>query len=388
MLRSEETRDTQFYNRVFQKTIELIVSDMTVKGDWENELLKAQIILRQLKALQDQRIEAGDLYHKLLDLRKFESNHPLSQLLRLAVKAFSENTFDSEFEDAYHKQLSLCSSAIPRDTTHNLWIVKPANLSRGRNIKMCDSLSEIKALTDDSKLKSARPQWIIQKYIESPLLITGRKFDIRLYVLITSMNPFTLWFYQEYYIRLSPLKYSTADKHTASIHLTNFSVSKYVAVSEDEVFKERMLSRSQFREYLSQTVGLNAGDLVESRIKSMLTKMFAGAPMLISPRANTFEMLGVDVLIDEDLTPWVLEVNASPSMEMGTSVTAQVITKVSEDLIQVIVDENLASRDQSLTEIGGFELLAKSPRTDYDDASLAIAGLGVKGQRITDLSLI
>lgn len=388
MLRSDQTRDAEFYSKVFQKTIELIVSDMMVKGHLVNELTRAQSILKQLKTLLSQKIEIRQVYQQLVSFNKLGNNHLLSKMLQFAVKSFSRESFDREFEDNYHNLLELFSTAIPKDTIHNLWIIKPANLSRGRNIKMCSSLSEIRSLTDDGKFKSMNSQWIIQKYIENPLLITGRKFDIRLYVLITSMNPFTLWFYREYYIRLSPLKYSTDDKNTASIHLTNFSVSKYVAVSEDEVYKERMLSRSQFREYLSQTVSLNAGDLLEVRIKSLLKKMFAGAPALISDRPNTFEMLGVDILIDEDLIPWVLEVNASPSMEMGTSVTTQVITRVSEDLIKVVIDENLGNKNPTQTEIGRFELLMKYPKNDYEDLSLEITGLGIKGQHIADLSLI
>ncbi len=361
---------------------------MTAIGDLASNIRKAQNIAKQFGILSNQKIPAFEKYQKLLEFNGLNRDHPISKLLRCSTKAVCSESPDQSTESELGQLIGVLGNTIPKNTLHNLWIVKPANLSRGRNIKMCSSLSEIWTMIDEAKFKSTTSQWIIQKYIENPFLITGCKFDIRLYVLITSMNPFTLWFYRDYYIRLSPLKYSTEDKNTPSIHLTNFSVSKYVPVSENEVYKERMLSRRQFREYLSASKGLDAADRLESRIKSMLKKMFAGAPAVIAIRPNTFEMLGVDVLIDEELNPWVLEVNASPSMEMGTSVTTEVVTKVSEDLIKIVVDENFGNKDPTKSEIGSFEKLMKYSKNSFDDVTLETITLCAKGSRIAELSLV
>jgi hypothetical protein len=38
--------------------------------------------------------------------------------------------------------------------------------------------------------------------------------------------------------------------------------------------------------------------------------------MSLPPR-STFQFFGLDFLVDEDLVPWLLEVNATPSMKVG-----------------------------------------------------------------------
>ena len=42
---------------------------------------------------------------------------------------------------------------------------------------------------------------IVQKYIEQPQIILGKKFDIRQWVLVTSLNPLTVYIWRQPYIR-------------------------------------------------------------------------------------------------------------------------------------------------------------------------------------------
>lgn len=44
---------------------------------------------------------------------------------------------------------------------------------------------------------------VISKYIKNPLLLRGYKFDLRIYVLVTSMNPLEAFIYNEGFARVS-----------------------------------------------------------------------------------------------------------------------------------------------------------------------------------------
>ena len=99
-----------------------------------------------------------------------------------------------------------------------LWIFKPCASSQGKGIFVTDNLDEV-------PLKS---NFMVSEYVSRPLLINGLKFDLRLYVAITSVNPLKIYLYDEGLARFATEKYegSISDTKNVFAHLTNYSINK------------------------------------------------------------------------------------------------------------------------------------------------------------------
>lgn len=94
--------------------------------------------------------------------------------------------------------------------------MKPAAKSRGRGIQVVNELTAI----------SYGEPVVIQRYIKNPLLINGYKFDMRIYVVVTSVNPLEAFLYKDGFGRFSTIPFSLNpnDKGNKYIHLTNVSI--------------------------------------------------------------------------------------------------------------------------------------------------------------------
>lgn len=68
---------------------------------------------------------------------------------------------------------------------------------------------------------------IVQHYVKNPLLIGGYKFDLRLYVLVPSFRPLTVYIYREGLVRFGTEKFSLSNLNNRFAHLTNSSLNKF-----------------------------------------------------------------------------------------------------------------------------------------------------------------
>ena len=108
----------------------------------------------------------------------------------------------------------------------NAWIVKPGeNTNRGTGITVVKTLRDVQAIIGRSTGRHNDRTFIIQKYIDYPLLVHKRKFDFRCFGMCTSINGSLKGYcYQDGYVRTSCREYTLDDVTDQYIHLTNDAI--------------------------------------------------------------------------------------------------------------------------------------------------------------------
>lgn len=120
-----------------------------------------------------------------------------------------------------------------RKNPQSTWIMKPCGKSQGAGIFLINKLSKLKKWSRESRTvfnpNLVKESYVISRYIDNPLLMGGRKFDMRLYVLVTSFRPLKVYLYKHGFGRFCTVKYddSVNEMDNMYIHLTNVSIQKH-----------------------------------------------------------------------------------------------------------------------------------------------------------------
>jgi tubulin polyglutamylase TTLL1 len=112
-----------------------------------------------------------------------------------------------------------------------VWIMKPTNRAQGKGIFIISKLAQIKKWSSSARWAAVplKDTYLISRYVENPLLIGGKKFDLRLYVLVTSYKPLRAYRYVHGFARFCTTAYTSdvADLDNPFIHLTNVAIQKH-----------------------------------------------------------------------------------------------------------------------------------------------------------------
>jgi tubulin polyglutamylase TTLL9 len=118
-----------------------------------------------------------------------------------------------------------------RKSPNAIWIMKPVAKAQGKGIFMVTNLNQVNAWKNSLKggqENIINETYIAQRYISNPLLVGGKKFDLRIYSLVTNYNPLTVYLYRTGFARFTHHRYSTSaeDISNTLIHLTNVAIQK------------------------------------------------------------------------------------------------------------------------------------------------------------------
>lgn len=242
------------------------------------------------------------------------------------------------------------------------FIIKPDHNCQGRGVFLTRNMNQI----------NRSDIMVAQQYVARPLLIEGKKFDLRIYVLVTSCNPLRVYLFKDGLVRMCTADYVTPNAENMEqrfMHLTNYAVNKHSnnfelnkQATDDgngskrslrwffawlkESYKEERVDalwdkigdiclksilavqpmlaqeyRSTFAKNIRKTVSSAPSGgrdtslplISEPERPVSAQETTSSIPANSSTASSSFSILGMDVLVDEQLKPWLLEVNHLPS---------------------------------------------------------------------------
>nr|CAD7423805.1 unnamed protein product [Timema monikensis] len=235
--------------------------------------------------------------------------------------------------------------AYARNRKNRTYICKPDTGSQGRGIFLTKNVKDIKL----------HERMICQLYLSKPFLVDGFKFDLRVYVLITSCDPLRVYVYNDGLARFATSRYqepTTTNTSNVFMHLTNYSVNKHsrTYVIDDQAGSKRKIST--LNSWL-QSKDYNVVNLWTDIDEVIIKTIVAAHPILrhsyhacFTAHDFTyacFELLGFDILLDNSLKPYILEVNHSPSYHTDACIDREVKEALLTDTFQIL---NLIQTDK------------------------------------------
>ncbi|KAM9068567.1 tubulin polyglutamylase TTLL11 isoform X4 [Sarcophilus harrisii] len=274
------------------------------------------------------------------------------------------------------------------------FIVKPDGGCQGDGIYLIKDPSDIRIA---GNLQS-RPA-VVQEYICKPLLIDKLKFDIRLYVLLKSLEPLEIYIAKDGLSRFCTEPYQEpnfGNLHHVFMHLTNYSLNIHSGnfIHSDNVNTGSKRTFSSILCRLSSK-GIDIkkiwSDIISLVIKTVIAltpelKVFYQSDIPTGrPGPTCFQILGFDILLMRNLKPILLEVNANPSMrieheqELSPGVFENVPSLVDEEVKVAVIRDTLRlvdplknkkkeNRSEQCNKISGMREESRTDEADIFDA--------------------
>lgn len=218
------------------------------------------------------------------------------------------------------------------------FIVKPEASCQGRGIYLTRNYENVDPMD----------HVVIQNYIEKPFLIDGLKFDLRIYVLLAGCDPLRIYIHKEGLARFATEEYhppSNGNIENLCMHLTNYAINKKnknFVFNKDQAKSSEGHKRSLSALFSSLEAKGHDTALLMHKIERMIVKMFCSVQPILAHNYSScqpqslkndmcFEILGLDILLDHKLTPYLIEVNHTPSFNTDTPLDKAVKRAVIKD---------------------------------------------------------
>jgi len=240
-----------------------------------------------------------------------------------------------------------------------MWIMKPTLGSGGVGITLHTGTKEFEQFRKCLKAGKDMPntnKFIIQEYVQHPLLIHDKKFDMRIYMLIASSNPYLI-FYHKGYLRRAVLNYD--DKSTSkTVFLTN---THFQSLEQQFELADHIWGWERFQKYLADNNVAGAhyvSTVLDSAIKKVILFNFWSARDELVRRKGTYHLFGLDFMIDDELRVHFIEANGFPGYTWSKDFPTRTMVTSLIDLIIELHESPQAFEHMTRGDTyGDFELL-------------------------------
>eukprot|EP01066_Platyproteum_vivax_P015778 Platyproteum_vivax@DN6931_c0_g1_i1.p2 len=122
-------------------------------------------------------------------------------------------------------------------------------------------------------------------------------------------------------------------------HLTNAAIQKQTAQYKDDK-EESIWHMDRLKEYAVQTsLTLGMQDWWNSSfcpaVMHIVKELSRVIETTVQPHPSTFTLYGIDLMLDDQLQTYLLEVNSNPAIHTSTSILKEVIPEVVEEAIDI-----------------------------------------------------
>ena len=258
------------------------------------------------------------------------------------------------------------------------WIAKIPFKDNGAGISLLLTNAELNDFVVQQKGKAkSKQRVIVQKYLKSPLLTAdGKKFDLRVYFLIASIDPLIV-LYHDGYLRVALDVYDLNVNGTGSKrgHLTNANVQKKNNRENYDRLKES--TRREFNTIAPLLHGINNLDTIRCSIQKALVDVLRATRKPIKNSAKhcpkCFSLLGADFMVDDtsDNNVFISEVQSGPGLPTSTATTKTFFTKMLPQVVDIVNELDTKRKKQipvwPIEKMGDFFPILHDPILHNED---------------------
>jgi len=145
-------------------------------------------------------------------------------------------------------------------------------------------------------------------------------------------------------------------------HLTNACITK-IENKTEEIFSNNMMDKNSFKNYLNDIDKKHHFDSINKMMEEQIINSLKSAQDSVSSRKSSFSVFGFDFMIDSRFRVWLIEINASPSMEMSSPVTEKLVKEFQRDIVRWLIDYDVFEKRLEGVYIGNLRLLYKDNKS-------------------------